>query len=211
MDYIPELKGSVYEGVTIRHLLTMTSGVKWNESYTSLKSELVGFSTRKTEPGVNSIVGFMRDLNREHEVGTRFNYSTGDASLVGLLVTNATGKSLSEYLSEKIWKPYGMEGDALWALDQDGTEIGGCCISARLQDYARFGQFMMDGAAINGVSIVPAGWVERATKSQHIYARGGRGYGYMWWTYPNQSYIAKGIYGQEMAIVPTHDLSLIHI
>jgi len=210
IEYIPELKGSVYEGVTIRHLLTMTSGVNWSERYTSPKSEVVRFSTQKAESGGSSVVSFMRNLDRKHPPGTHFNYNTGEASLIGLIVANATGKNLSEYFSEKIWKPYGMEGDAIWALDQDGREIGGCCISARLRDYARYGQFMLDGATVDGHSIVPTGWVETATTSQHTYAP-GRGYGYMWWTHPNQSYVAKGIYGQEIAIVPTHEYMIVTI
>ena len=207
-DYIPELKGSAYDTVTIRHLLTMTSGVKWNESYRSPKSEVAKFIRHKPEAGNNSIISFMRTLKREHPVGTRFNYSTGETNLVGVLISKSTGKSLSSYLSEKIWKPYGMESDALWALDQDDAEIGGCCISARLRDYARFAQFIMDGAKIDGVSIVPKGWMETATTSQHVFSE-NQGYGYLWWTYPNQSYAAKGIFGQQIAIVPTHNYLIV--
>ena len=97
---------------------------------------------------------------------------------------------------------------AIWALDQDDEEIGGCCISARLRDYARFGQFIMDGAKINGVSIVPEGWIETATTSRHVFAE-HQGYGYLWWTYPNQTYIAKGIFGQQIAISPEHDYLIV--
>lgn len=207
-DYIPELKGSAYDNVTIRHLLTMTSGVKWNENYSSPKSEVAKFIRHKPKTGSNSTISFMRTLTRKHPVGTRFNYSTGETNLVGVLLRKATGKSLSAYLSEKIWIPYGMESDAIWALDQDDEEIGGCCISARLRDYARFGQFIMDGAKINGVSIVPEGWIETATTSRHVFAE-HQGYGYLWWTYPNQTYIAKGIFGQQIAISPEHDYLIV--
>ena len=207
-DYLPELKGSAYDNVTIRHLLTMTSGVKWNENYSSPKSEVAKFIRHKPEAGTNSTISFMRTLTRKHPVGTRFNYSTGETNLVGVLIRKSTGKSLSAYLSEKIWKPYGMESDAIWALDQDGAEIGGCCISARLRDYARFGQFIIDGAKIDGVSIVPKGWMETATTSQHVFSE-NQGYGYLWWTYPNRSYAAKGIFGQQIAIVPTHNYLIV--
>ena len=203
-DYIPELDGSAYEGVTVKHLLTMTSGVKWNENYNSVKSDVAKFIRHKPDENINSTVSYMRTLERAEPVGTRFNYSTGETNLVGVLLRKATGKTLSSYLSEKIWKPYGMETDAIWALDQDGEEIGGCCISARLRDYARFGQFIMDGAKIDGVPILPKGWIESATTSRHVFAK-NQGYGYLWWTYPNQTYIAKGIFGQEIAIAPTHD------
>lgn len=207
-DYIPELAGSAYDDVTIRHLLTMTSGVKWNENYGSPKSEVAKFIRHKPSAGENSVISFMRTLERARPLGTRFNYSTGEANLIGLLVSKATGKTLSTYLSEKIWIPYGMESDALWALDQDGEEIGGCCISARLRDYARFGQFILDGGKINGVPIVPKGWIETATTSQHIFAE-NQGYGYLWWTYPNQTYAAKGIFGQQIGITPTHDYLIV--
>lgn len=206
--YIPELKGSAYDAVTVRHLLTMTSGVKWDENYGDIKSDVAQFIAHEAEDGMDVTLSYMRGLERENLPGTRFNYSTGETNLAGILVSKATGTPLAQYLSDKIWKPYGMEADALWALSPTGEEIGGCCISARLRDYARFGQFILDGAVINGVSIVPDDWMETATTSQHIYAK-GRGYGYLWWTYPNQSFTAKGIFGQQIGIVPTHDYLIV--
>lgn len=208
IDYIPELKDSAYDTVTIRHLLTMTSGIEWNENYSSPKSEVAKFIRHKPDAGNNSVISFMRTLKRKHPLGSRFNYSTGETNLVGVLLRKATGKSLSAYLSEKIWKPYGMEADAIWALDQDGEEIGGCCISARLRDYARFGQFIKDGAIIDGTPIVPKGWIESATKSQHVFAE-HQGYGYLWWTYPNETYVAKGIFGQQIAMSSTDDYIIV--
>src|SRR5690606_29854148 len=128
-DYIPELKGSGYDGVTVRQLLMMSSGVKWNEDYSDPKSAVAQAGAPILEPGVNPIVSYMRKLPREHAPGTVFHYNTGETDLVGLLVSNAVGMSLSDYASEKIWKPYGMERDAIWVVDGAGRERGGCCIS----------------------------------------------------------------------------------
>jgi len=97
-----------------------------------------------------------------------------------------------------------MESDAIWVLDSSGKEIPGCCLSARLRDYGRFGQFIMDGSKIDGVSILPDGWLNSATSSQKNF-NGQAGYGFFWWTFENGSYDARGIFGQRIAMVPSHN------
>ena len=92
----------------------------------------------------------MARLPRAHEPGTKFNYNTGETDLVGILVSKAVGKRLSDYASEKLWKPYGMERDAIWMTDPAGHERGGCCMSMTLRDYGRLGQFMLDGGKAAG-------------------------------------------------------------
>lgn len=197
VDYIPELRGTAYEGVTVRQLLMMSSGVKWNEDYTDPNSDVAQAGFRVTEPGVDPIVSYMRKLPRAHEPGSTFNYDTGETDLVGVLVSNAVGKSLSDYASEKIWKPYGMERDAIWMTDLAGHERGGCCISMTLRDYARVGQFILDGGvAADGTHILPPTWTAEAT-SQQI-DNGFGGYGYFWWIRPNGAYEAVGIFGQSI-------------
>ncbi|MDB5450527.1 MAG: beta-lactamase, partial [Phenylobacterium sp.] len=143
--YIPELRGSAYEGTSVRDLITMSSGVKWNEDYTDPKSDVAQAGTTVLEPGVDPMVSYLRRLPRAHPPGTTFNYNTGETDLVGVLVSNAVGKSLSDYASEKLWKPYGMARDAVWVTDPGGHERGVCCISMTLRDYARVGQFVLDG------------------------------------------------------------------
>jgi CubicO group peptidase (beta-lactamase class C family) len=129
-------------------------------------------------------------------------------------VSQATGKTLSGYLSEKIWKPYGMETDALWAVDLSQHEMGGCCLSASLRDYARYGQFMLGGAKINGQAIVPDDWIENATSIQekfnvNIGFNGDVGYGYQWWAHKNGSYMAMGLFGQIIFIDPNNNLVIV--
>ena len=205
--YIPELKGSGYDGVTVRQLITMTSGVKWNEDYTDPKSDVAqaGFST--DTPGLNPIVSYMRKLPRETAPGAKFVYKTGETDLAGILVSNAVGKPLSQYLSEKIWAPFGMEQDAVWVDDVAGHERGGCCLSMTVRDYARIGQFMLDGGKAGGVSVVPEGWIADATKAHSNFPPGDVeiGYGYFWWIIPN-GYAAEGIFGQQIFIYPADHL-----
>jgi CubicO group peptidase (beta-lactamase class C family) len=131
-------------------------------------------------------------------------------------VRAATGKTLAQYLSEKIWIPYGMEPDANWMLDKGGMEQAGCCISASLRDFGSFGVFFMEGAKIDGVSIVPDDWVTLATtttevaqNSKYVKDSPAEGYGFMWWIFGNSSYDAVGIFGQLIHINPALKLVIV--
>ena len=201
-DYLPEMKGSAYDDVSIRHLLTMTSGVRWNEDYGDPRSDVARFNKHQPEEGVDALVSYMRRLPREAPAGTRWNYSTGETNLVGVLLGRATKKSLSTYLSEKIWVPAGMEQQATWILNRSGNEISGCCIQAATRDFARFGLFILGGARVDGRSIAPEGWLADATSERMGIGQPERGYGYQWWTYADGSFAARGIFGQGIFIDP---------
>lgn len=201
-EYIPQMKGSAYDDVSIRQLLTMTSGVRWNEDYSDPDSDVARFNNHRPEEGVGALVSYLRRLPREAPPGTRWNYSTGETNLVGVLVSQATKKPLAAYLSEKVWVPAGMEQQGTWILSRTGQEISGCCIQAATRDFARFGQFILDGARVNGRPIVPEGWLEQATSERTGIDRPGRGYGYQWWTYADGSFSALGIFGQGIFIDP---------
>ena len=205
-DYIPDLKGSVYDDVTIRQLLTMTSGVKWNEDYADPKSDVALFNAHKAEPGVDVTVSYMRKLQREAPPGAKWVYKTGETNLIGVLVSSATRKNLSEYLSEKIWQPFGMQQNASWLLGSTGHEISGCCIQASTRDFARFGLFILGGGMAEGKPVLPDGWIAAATKKQADTTRPGYGYGYQWWTMDGGSYTARGIFGQGIFIDPKRKL-----
>jgi CubicO group peptidase (beta-lactamase class C family) len=167
IDYIPTLKGSAYDGVSVRQLLTMTSGVKWNEDYSDPNSDVNQFALGNPGPdGENPIVAYMKKLPREAPPGSKWVYKTGESDLMGVLLARATHKHPAEYLSEKIWSTYGMERDAVWMLDRSGEELGGCCISMTLRDYGRFALFFMHGGKIHGSSILPDGWIAEATRAQ---------------------------------------------
>lgn len=204
-DYLPALKGSAFDSVKIRHLLTMTSGVKWSENYTDPDSDIAGFDNYTPVDSMKAIVGYMRRLPAEAAPGKKFNYSTGETHLLGALISAATQQSLAHYLSSKIWIPYGMEQTATWTVDRTGQEMAGCCLQMRLRDFGRFGQFVLEDGYINGESIVPDDWFSTATQIQMPLWPGG-GYGYGWWIFNAHSFEALGIYGQMIYIDPSREL-----
>jgi len=205
--YVDGLQGSAYDNVTIHQLLSMTSGVKWNEDYEDPTSDVAVFNNHVAEDGGSNLVSYMSKLPRAHPPGEVWNYSTGETNLIGVLVSEATGKTLAEYLSEKIWKPFGMQQDATWLLNGDGTEISGCCIQAATRDFARYGLFMLEGGKINGEPVVPKGWVRRATRNRVKSEVARRdGYGYQWWVNEDGMYEAGGIFGQGIFIDPKRKL-----
>jgi CubicO group peptidase (beta-lactamase class C family) len=199
-QYVPGLAGSVYEGVSVRQLATMTSGVKWNEDYTDPNSDVAQMNRFVVEYGAEAIVAQMKALPREAAPGPKWVYKTGETNLIGVLVENAVGKPLAEYAKAKIIDPAGFEGGLFWMVDPRGGNIGGCCLSIRLADYARMGQFALEG----GAGVVPEGWFAEAGKAQVDFGPGapGFGYGYQWWADPMGSYGAQGIFGQAITLVP---------
>ncbi|MFC4259246.1 serine hydrolase domain-containing protein [Marinobacter lacisalsi] len=204
--YIPDLQGSAYDNVTIRQLLTMTSGVAWNEDYADPQSDVALFNAHEADPGVDVTVSYMRQLEAEAPPGTKWVYKTGETNLIGVLVSSATGKTLSDYLSEKIWKPFGMEQDASWLLGSTGHEISGCCIQASTRDFARFGLFILGGGMVDGEPVLPDGWLTQATSTQAETDQPDYGYGYQWWTLDDGAFMARGIFGQGIFIDPQRNL-----
>jgi CubicO group peptidase (beta-lactamase class C family) len=204
--YLPRFAGSAYDGVTVRQLLQMASGVRWNETYTDPASDRRAMLEAQLAQEPGAILDLMASLPRAAAPGTRWNYSTGETQVVGALVAAATGRPVAEYLAEKIWQPAGMATDATWWLaSPGGLEIGGSGLSATLRDYARFGQFMLEGAVVAGEPTLPDGWIEEATRPQRI---GGEAveYGYMWWPLDEGAYAAIGIFGQFVYVHPADRL-----
>lgn len=201
-QYIPDLRGSAYDDVSVRQLLMMSSGVAWNEDYEDPKADVAQFNVAKPDPGVDATVSYLRKLPRAHPPGTVWHYNTGETNLIGVLVSSAVGKPLSEYMEEKIWKPAGMEQQGTWLLGTTGHEISGCCIQAATRDFARFGLFVLGGAG----GMVPDGWFAAATAKQKDIGEPGHGYGFQWWTYDDGSFAAQGIFGQGIFIDPKRHL-----
>jgi CubicO group peptidase (beta-lactamase class C family) len=207
--YIKELHGSAYDEVSVRQLLTMTSGVKWNEDYTDMNSDVARMYAQPPDPGFDMTVSYVRKLPREAPPGTKWVYKTSETNLVGVLVADATGKRLADYLSEKIWRAYGMERDAEWMIDDVGHEQGGCCLAMTLGDYGRFAQFILDGARVEGTPIVADNWLREATRTQVSTGGAGTGYGYQWWTRDDGTFEGRGIYGQTLHIDPARRLVIV--
>jgi len=197
-DYLPRLKGSAYEDVSIKNILQMASGVEWNEDYADPKSDVNNMPS--------DIIGLLEMLGQKKRVaepGSKFNYNTAETHLVGAVVRGAIGNNLSTYLTHKIWQPMGMESDASWLLHGPaGGEMGGCCINAILRDYARIGIFAMhNGVLPDGTEVLPKDWMKGSTTPSSSYA----GYGYLWWLSP-RSFSAIGIFGQSIFIYPEQNL-----
>ena len=200
-NYIPELAGSAYDDVTVEQLATMTSGVAWNEDYTDPDSDVAKMASFVLEYGEDAMVAQMKDLPREAPPGEKWVYKTGETNLIGLVVENAVGLPLAAYAKQKIVNPAGFEADMFWMSDPRGGSIGGCCLSIRLADYARIGQFALEG----GEGVVPDGWFGEAGDSKVDFERPGFGYGYQWWVYDG-GYGAQGIFGQSITIIPEQGL-----
>jgi CubicO group peptidase (beta-lactamase class C family) len=217
--YVPRLRGSAFEGVTIRNVLRMCSGVAWREDPDADgRSEVhrLGRAMVSRRPG--SILDLVCKLPRAHPQGAVFNYSTGESSVLAEVVAAAVGRPLADYFSEKIWGPAGMEADAHWQLESEGgLEMGGLGVSACLRDVGRFGLLVLDdGVAFNGQRVLPPGWRDLAGQPDCAATGFGRlrpdipsGYGYQWWVLPHGptgihigAFSAIGAFGQYIYVNP---------
>ena len=210
VNYLPRFNGTAYDGVTVKHLLQMSSGVAWNETYTDPASDRRRMLEAQLSQQPGAILDLMASLPRAAMPGTVWNYSTGETQLAGALVRAATGKPVAQYLSEKIWSKLGMQADANWWLQSpDGLEIGGSGLSATLRDYARLGLFWLNDGVVTTDSkpqrVLPEGWMKAASSRQLI---GGKtvDYGYMLWPLHGNSYAAEGIFGQYLFVDPDKQL-----
>jgi CubicO group peptidase (beta-lactamase class C family) len=209
--YLPELKGSAYDGVSIRDILLMSSGVRWNETYTDPASDRRQLLEAQIAQRRGAAMALMARLPRAAAPGTVNNYNTGETLVAGEIVRAATGMPLAQYLSRRIWQRFGMEADANWWLDApDGIEIAGSGLSATLRDYGRFGLFFMNGGVVDGERILPAGWTEEAGAPKSLKDGRRLDYGYFWWpAVPTAAtpdtegaFMAEGIFGQFLYINP---------
>ena len=198
-DYLPRLKDSSYDNVTIRNLMQMVSGVEWNEDYADPEADI-----NQIEWDSLSINEQLARKTRVAEPGEVFNYNTAETNLVGTLVRAAVGNNLSTYLGEKIWRPFGMESDAYWNLTEPGGgEHGGSNLNATLRDYGRIGLFALnDGILPDGSQVLPTGWMDESTSA----SPGAETYGYLWWLGSNGVFAASGIFGQAIRIDPVSEI-----
>lgn len=216
--YLPRLRGSAYEGVSIRNVMRMCSGVAWSEEDEG-RSPSGGLTRALMSRRPGAVLDLLCSLPRAQPQGLVFNYSTVESCLLGALVAAATGRPLADYCAETIWGPAGMEADGRWLLESDGgLELGGFGVSARLRDFGRFGQLMLeDGDAFSGRRVLPTGWRDLAGQPDSAPTGFGRlmpgssfGYGYQWWTLPHGptgvhagAFTGIGSFGQYIYVHPT--------
>lgn len=213
-EYVPSLIGSGYDGVTIKNVLQMSSGVYFNEDYGDFNSDINRFGRLMALGG--SFDDFAASLTREREQGTFMHYVSIDTHVIGMVLRAATGKSIEEYFQEKLWTKLNTERDAIFITDTTGEPmvLGGLNLITR--DFARMGMLYRDGGKLNGEQIVPSQWIEDSITPDAPHLVPGKrdssntnfGYGYQWWLpeNPDQEFLAIGIYGQYIYINRKHNV-----
>lgn len=211
--YAPELKGSGYEGVSLKNVLQMSSGIRFVEDYGDLKSDIVRLVGSFLTGSIND---FVATLPNELKPGTFNRYVSADTQVLSMVLTGATKKSLTEYMQEKLWSRLGAEYDAEWLTDPKKTEMAFGGLNATLRDYARFGLlYLNQGRNFKGEQLVPKNWVKASVTPDAPHLMPGRdnpgsdwpmGYGYQWWIpeNPEGDFTAIGIYGQFIYVHPVH-------
>ena len=210
-EYLPELKGSGYDGVKIKDVLQMSTGIKFDETYSDPNSDInrywEGFVFGKSQDV------FAGTLINERPPGTYNHYVSINTHVLGMIIVKTTGKSLTDYLQEKIWEPIGAEFDAYWLADGKGMEMANGGLNACLRDFAKMGQLYLNKGNWNGNQIVPKAWFEKSTSSTEEHLQSGSknssdpgiGYGYQWWITDGAEgeFMAIGVFNQHIYINPT--------
>ncbi len=203
--YLPELQGGGYDGVSIRHILQMRSGVDYEERYDFGNP---GTAARNHElslvQNVTRFADAARTIRRAHPPGELWEYKTLDTAVLGWLLERVSGgSSVAAYTAQRLWEPLGAEADGFYIMDGPpgtGREFSGAGLNATLRDFARIGLMMLDGGVANGRRIVSADWVRESTRPT---GGPGPGYGYQWWVFPNaRAYQALGLQGQHIYVDP---------
>ena len=207
-DFLPEYSEGSKNKITIRHLVTMSSGINFDESYINP----IGFAAEAYYGSDLRKLIFKYDA--EKEPGKQFEYLSGNTQLLGFVLSKATGMSVSDYASEKLWKPIESEYDAYWSLDhKDGDEKAYCCFNSNARDFARIGKLYLDSGRYNGEQIVPEKYVLKSIEPAPTMDDGSPNhrYGYSWLLIPeykgHKIFYARGILGQYIIMIP--DLKMI--
>ncbi len=222
IQYLPDLKGTAWEKVSLKQLLQHTSGVEWNENYKDPNSDFAKMTYCEAAKDPDACVyKNVKNVKSKYEPGTVWSYSTGGAYLVGKVLEAATHENIAKYLEDNVWKRVGMEREGVWqSYTRNQVDMGGHGFNATLRDYARFGQFILnDGRVSNGDKMLPEGWTAQATEWNQAkgsvsenYPKGI--YGFQWWnshakkgsplTTQNSdaTFWGLGIFGQMLAINP---------
>lgn len=207
-NYLPELMGAAFRKVTIKHLLQMTSGIKFTERYYNPFSDAAKFyygtNLRKS----------IEDMKVEYEPGIKFEYKSGNPQLLGLIIERATKRTVTEYLQEKIWQPIGAEFDASWSTDRktNGLEKTFCCLNASARDFAKFGRLYLKDGNWNGAQLIPASWVKESTTPTLIEG-GVNYYKYQWWINrcSSHDFSCDGLLGQRIFVYPEKQIIIVRL
>ena len=222
IKYLPEIAGSAYAKARIKDVLQMSSGTSYSEEYEDPHSDIAAYAATLNK-NVGGLYDFARSFKSVRPPGKKFYYASTDTEILGALIARVTGKSLSAYMSEKLWMPIGAESPARWLIDQPGAagrEMAAGGLLIRLRDFGRFGLLFANDGKWNGQQLLPAGWVEQATRPQDPQVAFGQllpgyplGYGYQWWCLPgpNHRFTAQGIHGQFVLVDPVENLVMVKL
>ena len=225
--YVPKLKGTGYDGASVRDLMQMSSGVHMNEDYDIHSEERNLFAEGIYQSWFTEALrfsDFAATLDRAAPPGTVFNYNTFDTQVLGSVLEEATGQRFNDFLGEALWGPLGMESDLLMIMDSAGDDreaLAGGGYLMTLRDFGRFGQMMLNGGVADGRRIHPHAWVNEATQADParpflqvgaIDDDGVRvGYQHQWWLFPEGDYSAEGVFGQYIYVMPRHKLVIVKL
>ena len=196
--YAPSLKGTAYDGASIKDVLQMSSGVTFNEDYLDFWSDINKMG-RVIALG-QSMDGFTEGLSESFAApGEAWQYVSIDTHVIGMVIRGATGRSIPDLMQEKLFDKLGLEADPYYISDgyQTAFVLGG--LNLRTRDYARFGQMVMQDGEWQGAQVVPADWLAASTVPSAKTEPGAQQYGYQWWIAPDApagEFFARGIYGQ---------------
>lgn len=218
-DYVPKLFGSAYDNVPIKDILQMSSGASWNEDYGDPESDISKFSRIFALGG--SMNTFTATLENELPPGTYNRYNSTDTQALGMLLTNAVGRPISQYMSAMLWHPMGAENQAYWLTDSEDMEMAFAGLNATARDYAKLGEIYRLGGFFNGRQIVPSQWVEDSITpdAPHLIAGDNPasdwplGYGYQWWIPEGEQgeFMAIGVYNQFIYVAPQSDTVIVKL
>ncbi|WP_282110006.1 serine hydrolase domain-containing protein [Shewanella algicola] len=211
--YLPELANSGYGNVKVKHVLQMSSGVKWNEDYHDFFSDINKMGRVLAIGG--SLDQMTSELVNESAPGEAFHYVSMDTHVISMILRHVSGKSLVELIQQNLWNTIGMESDAFWLTDSQGAEfaLGGLNLTTR--DYARFGRLLLNNGEFNGKQIVSADWIKAATTPQADYLKPQTdklGYGYQIWLPPQAQqgeFFCVGVYGQYIYVNQQHNVVIV--
>lgn len=220
-SYVPELAGSAYDGVSIRSVLQMSSGASWNEDYSDPDSDVARLGA--VISGSGSLLDFVSGMTREQEPGTFCRYNSADTQVLGHLLIAATGRTITDYMQEKLSTPLGMESPGCWMLDGDGVEMAFAGLNLTARDYAKLGELFRLGGRWHGQQLVPADWVAGSTASDEPHMQEGEimvgeevfpfGYAYQWWIPSGKTgaFTAIGIYNQFVFVDPVSGATVVKL
>jgi CubicO group peptidase (beta-lactamase class C family) len=218
-DYLPEFKGTGYDGVRIKDVLQMSSGVGFNEDYGDFNSD-INVMGRYFALGM-PMSDFAKRLKRARQPGTYNHYVSIDTQVLGMILVKATGQSITDYMKEKLWSKIGAEDEAFWIVDKTGMEFALGGLNCTAKDYAKVGQLFLDSGRWQGKQIVPEAWVRASVTPDAPHVMPGKrnsadrkdGYGFQWWI-PfggEDEFDAQGIYDQFIYIDPDKDVVIVKL